>query len=85
MRYLQRLVTPKGGICLDPFAGSGTSGCSAYFEDIGEMVLMEMDETYIPIIEARTRYWSIEKNRNNYLDEIKVQKEEIIKEQLKLF
>lgn len=31
MSYLQRLVTPKGGKTLDPFAGSGTSGCSAYF------------------------------------------------------
>lgn len=84
MRYLQRLVTPKGGICLDPFAGSGTSGCAAYFEDIGEMVLMEMDETYIPIIEARTKYWSVERNRINYLDEIKKQKQEAVESQFKL-
>lgn len=84
MRYLQRLVTPKGGICLDPFAGSGTSGCAAYFEDIGEIVLMEMDETYIPIIEARTKYWSVERNRINYLDEIKKQKQEVVESQFKL-
>jgi 16S rRNA G966 N2-methylase RsmD len=85
MRHLQRLVTPKGGICLDPFAGSGTSGCSAYFEYIGEIVLMEMDESYVPIIEARTKYWSVERNRNNYIDEIKRQKQEVIESQMKLF
>lgn len=71
MSYLQRLVTPKGGKTLDPFAGSGTSGCSAYFENIGEIVLMEMDETYLPIIEARTAYWSIEYNRRKYLEDLK--------------
>jgi DNA modification methylase len=57
MRYLQRLVTPKGGLTLDPFAGSGTSGCSAAFEEI-DIVLIEMSEEYIPIIEGRTKYWS---------------------------
>lgn len=71
MSYLQRLVTPKGGKTLDPFAGSGTSGCSAYFENIGEIVLMEMDETYLPIIEARTAYWSIAYNRRKYLEDLK--------------
>lgn len=85
MRYLQRLVTPKGGITLDPFAGSGTSGCSASFEDIGEVVLMEMEARYIPIIEARTKYWSIEKNRLNYLEEIRVKPLDEIKSQLKMF
>lgn len=85
MSYLQRLVTPPGGKTLDPFAGSGTSGCSAYFENIGEIVLMEMDETYLPIIEARTKYWSIERNRINYLDEIRVKKDEPIENQMKLF
>jgi DNA modification methylase len=80
-------VTPKGGKTLDPFAGSGTSGCSAYFEDISECVLMEIDYDgeYIPIIEARTKYWSIEKNRINYLENIKDKPVEEIKSQLKMF
>jgi DNA modification methylase len=26
MRYLIRLVTPKGGLVLDPFMGSGSTG-----------------------------------------------------------
>lgn len=85
MRYLQRLVTPPNGKTLDTFAGSGTSGCSAYFEDIGEIVLMEMYVTYFPIIEARTRYWSNEKNRSNYLEEIRIEKIEPIENQMKLF
>lgn len=87
IRYLQRLVTPKGGITLDPFAGSGTAGCSAYFENIGECVLMEIDDdgTYIPIIEARTKYWAKEINRNNYLEDIRVEKVEPVKNQISLF
>jgi site-specific DNA-methyltransferase (adenine-specific) len=84
MSYLQRLVTPLGGKTLDPFAGSGTSGCSAYFENIGECVLMEMEESYLPIIEARTAYWSIEYNRRKYLEDLK-EPEKQPENQLKLF
>jgi site-specific DNA-methyltransferase (adenine-specific) len=32
MRWLVRLVTPKGGIVLDPFAGSGTTLVAAEIE-----------------------------------------------------
>jgi hypothetical protein len=32
MRYLCRLVTPKGGIVLDPFMGSGSTGKAAMLE-----------------------------------------------------
>ena len=32
MRYLLRLVTPPGGMVLDPFAGSGTTGMAALAE-----------------------------------------------------
>lgn len=34
MRHLVRLVTPPGGVVLDPFAGSGTTGCAAMVEGI---------------------------------------------------
>ena len=33
MRYLIRLVTPKGGICLDPYMGSGTTGKGCKLEN----------------------------------------------------
>src|SRR5262249_46255655 len=32
MRWLVRLITPPGGLVLDPFAGSGTTGCAAVLE-----------------------------------------------------
>lgn len=73
MRWLQRLVTPGGGLTLDPFAGSGTSGCSAHFEGFN-IVLMEAETDYIPIIEARITYWGIKKNRDNYELEIRPKK-----------
>lgn len=70
IRYLQRLVTPKGGKILDPYAGSGTSGCAAAFEEIS-IVLMEMMPEYIPIIEARTAYWQKMANREKYIQQLK--------------
>ena len=32
MRWLVRLVTPPGGLVLDPFTGSGSTGCAAVLE-----------------------------------------------------
>ncbi len=55
MRWLCRLVTPPGGLVLDPFAGSGTTGEAALLE--GFRVLLaddpELDDDYTPLIEAR--------------------------------
>lgn len=51
-RYLVTLVTPPGGVVLDPFAGSGTTLEAAYacgFESIG----VELTPDYWPLIEAR--------------------------------
>lgn len=33
MRYLVKMVTPKGGSCLDPFMGSGTTGVACVDEE----------------------------------------------------
>lgn len=52
MRYLVRLVTPPGGIVLDPFAGSGTTGEAAILEGFSA-VLCEREEEYLADIEAR--------------------------------
>jgi site-specific DNA-methyltransferase (adenine-specific) len=35
MRYLCRLITPPGGIILDPFMGSGSTGKAAKLEGFG--------------------------------------------------
>ncbi|UTI63923.1 site-specific DNA-methyltransferase [Paraconexibacter antarcticus] len=32
MRWLTRLITPEGGVVLDPFCGSGSTGCAATLE-----------------------------------------------------
>ena len=34
MRYLVRLITPKGGVVLDPFNGSGSTGKACMYEGI---------------------------------------------------
>jgi DNA modification methylase len=52
MRYLCRLVTPPGGIVLDPFMGSGSTGKAAILEGFG-FVGMERDEAYYAIACAR--------------------------------
>ena len=52
MTYLCRLITPPGGICLDPFMGSGSTGISACLEGF-RFVGMELDEDYFKIAEAR--------------------------------
>ena len=52
MTYLCRLITPKGGVVLDPFMGSGSTGISALLEGFN-FIGMEMDEDYFKIAEAR--------------------------------
>jgi len=52
MRYLCRLVTPKGGVVLDPFTGSGSTGRGAILEGF-RFIGCEMDADYVKIAEAR--------------------------------
>lgn len=57
MQYLIRLVTPKGGLLLDPFGGSGTTGCAAELEETG-YVMIEQEMDYVEISEMRCAYWA---------------------------
>ena len=52
MKYLCRLVTPKGGIVLDPFMGSGTTGMAAKDEGF-EFIGIEKEKEYYEIAEQR--------------------------------
>lgn len=52
MRWLVRLVCPKGGLVLDPFAGSGTTGVACVKEG-RRCLLIEKDRTYAEIARAR--------------------------------
>ena len=52
MKYLCRLITPKGGTVLDPFMGSGSTGMAAKEENF-EFVGIEKEEEYFNIASAR--------------------------------
>lgn len=52
MRYLCRLITPPRGLVLDPFCGSGSTGCAA--AELGfRFIGVESDEEYAEIARAR--------------------------------
>lgn len=52
MRWIVRLVTPPGGLVLDPFAGSGTTGEACVIEGF-RCVLIEKDPQYADLIKTR--------------------------------
>lgn len=52
MRYLIKLVTPDGGLVLDPFTGSGSTGKAALLDGF-RFIGIELTEDYLPIIEGR--------------------------------
>lgn len=52
MRWLVRLVTPAGGLVLDPFTGSGSTGKAAVLEGC-RFIGCELTAAYVPIAEAR--------------------------------
>ena len=52
IRWLVRLVTPPGGLVLDPFAGSGTTGEACLLEGM-RCVLIEREADYLPLIVQR--------------------------------
>ena len=57
MRWLIRLVTPPQGIVLDPFAGSGTTGCAAALEG-ARFIGIEKHGKYCEIVRARIAHWT---------------------------
>ena len=59
MRYLCRLVTPKGGVVLDPFMGSGSTGKGALLEGF-RFIGIEMEREYFDIACARLE--AVQKN-----------------------
>ena len=52
MRYLIRLVTPPGGLVLDMFAGSGSTGVAAIMES-KRFIGIEIEEKYCEIAVKR--------------------------------
>ncbi len=52
MEWLCKLVTPSGGIILDPFAGSGTTGEAACFSGF-DAILIERESEYVEDMRRR--------------------------------
>jgi site-specific DNA-methyltransferase (adenine-specific) len=52
MRYLVRLITPPGASVIDPFMGSGSTGCAAVLEG-ARFVGIEREAEYMNIARAR--------------------------------
>jgi DNA modification methylase len=52
MRHLVRLVTPRGGLVLDPFAGSGTTALAASEEGF-RCIAIEREAEYLEITRGR--------------------------------
>jgi len=55
MRWLVRLVTRRGGVVLDPFAGTGTTGIAAWAEGC-DAILIEREAEYVADIKRRLEW-----------------------------
>ena len=57
MAHFCRLVTPPGGIILDMFAGSGSTGCAATLHGF-RFIGIEQEPDYAAIARARVTFWA---------------------------
>ena len=62
MAYLIRLITPKGGLVLDPFMGSGSTGKAAVREGMS-FIGIEREDEYMEIAKSRIDY-ELKKNKH---------------------
>ena len=73
MRYLVKLVTPKGGVCLDPFLGSGTTAVACKAEKI-DYIGIELIPEYAEIAEARIKAEVVKYDIFDFMEESKWKK-----------
>jgi site-specific DNA-methyltransferase (adenine-specific) len=66
MQWLCRLITPPGGVILDPFMGSGSTGKAAVLEGF-QFIGCEREDEYMPIATARIA-WAIGASSTNTPD-----------------
>jgi site-specific DNA-methyltransferase (adenine-specific) len=57
MRYMIRLVVPRGAVLLDPFMGSGSTGCAAMVEGM-QFIGIDITPEYVDIARRRLAWWS---------------------------
>lgn len=60
MRWLVTMVTPPGGVCCDPFAGSGTTGIAANLAGFS-FIGIEREAEYAEIARQRLEWWAAQK------------------------
>ena len=77
MKYLVRLITPKNGVVLDPFMGSGTTGMACMLEGFN-FIGIEREKEYFDIANVRVDY--VDKNREEFLNENKKKSKSIKKD-----
>ena len=56
MRWLERLITPPGGVVLDMFNGSGTTGCAAVLERF-RYIGVDMEAENVEVSNERIAFW----------------------------
>lgn len=81
MRWLVRLVTPPGGVVLDPFTGSGSTGMAAMLEGFG-FVGFELDPLHV---EIATRRIEAARSRRVIVEGGKVKPDDTSAAQMSLF
>lgn len=64
MRYLVKMVTPKGGTCLDSFCGSGSTLIACKLEEIN-YIGIDKEQEYCEMAEARIKAWPLQKDLFN--------------------
>jgi site-specific DNA-methyltransferase (adenine-specific) len=69
MKYLIKLVTPPGGHILDPFNGSGSTGCAAV--ELGfDYTGIELDPHYVDIATVRISAYEIDAKPTTTYDDL---------------
>lgn len=79
LQYLIKLVTPKGGIVLDPFMGSGSTGKAVAFENNERnakysFIGIELSKEYCEIANARINWANNYEGVEHNLEEEKIKK-----------
>jgi site-specific DNA-methyltransferase (adenine-specific) len=67
MRYIIRLVAPRGAVVLDPFMGSGSTGCAAMVEGV-QFVGIDITPEYVDIARRRLAWWSCSLDGNAIME-----------------
>ena len=60
MQHLVRMVTPPGGVVLDPFMGSGTTGCACVLEGFN-FIGIDLDPEFVEIARHRIAHYATQK------------------------